>query len=99
MKQPIATQLRTLLATRDTVAADAAEADAHDLPTAAALCERQAALEDRLEQQLPTQLWRNLYPQWVIQDVARSHDGTHPAPEWCRICAAATQQSPIHQSA
>jgi hypothetical protein len=98
MKKPLTPHLRSLLATRDTVAAAAAEAEAHDLLTAANLCARQAELEDQLEQQLPTQEWRRLYPHWVIQDAARGHDAYSPAPEHCRICAAA-RQSPVHQSA
>ena len=98
MNQPPTAHLRTLLAMRDTVAADAAEADAHNLPTAADLCNQQTQLEDQLEQQLPVQQWRRLYPHWVIQDVARSHDAYHPAPQHCRICAT-TLQSQIPQSA
>lgn len=99
MKQLIAPNLRALLATRDAVAAQASEAEAHDLATAAGLCARQALLEDQLEQGLPNKEWRRLFPTWVVQDVRRSHDAAHPAPAHCRICAAATRPIPIRQSA
>jgi hypothetical protein len=99
MQQLIAPHLRTLLATRDTVAAQAAEAEAHELVEAAELWTRQSELEDLLEQQLPINEWRRLFTEWVVQDVRRSHDAAHPAPEQCRICAAATRPIPIRQSA
>jgi len=99
MKQLIAPHLRALLATRDTVAAQAAEAEAHDLVDAADLCTQQLELEDQLERLLPIEEWRRLFPEWVVQDVRRSHDTAHPAPEQCRICAAATRPIPIRQSA
>lgn len=99
MQQLIAPHLRTLLATRDAVAAQAAEAEAHDLANAAGLCGRQAELEDQLEQQLPIEQWRRLYPTWVVQDVRRSHDAAHPAPAHCRICAASIGRSAAPQSA
>jgi len=66
---------------------------------AADLCVRQAELEDELEQQLPIQEWRRLFPQWVVQDVSRSHDAAHPAPAHCHTCATATGPTPIRLSA
>ena len=99
MKQLIAPHLRALLATRDTVAAQAAEAEAHELVEAAELWTRQSELEDQLERQLPINEWRRLFTQWVVQDVRLSHDAAHPAPAQCRICAAATRPIPIRQSA
>ena len=99
MKNLIAPHLRALLATRDQLAAQAAEADAHDLVDAADLCTRQSALEDELELLLPADEWRRLFTEWVVQDVRRSHDAAHPAPAQCRICAAATWSTAIRQSA
>src|SRR4051794_5746081 len=71
VNQPMAPHLQRLLQQRDTIAAKAAEAAAHDLPAAADLLARQADLEEQLEVQLPVRMWRRHFMGWVTQDVLR----------------------------
>jgi len=94
MDQTITPHLRRLLAARDTIAAQAIAAHAHSLPTATELTTQHQALEELLEDQLPTTVWRRLFPRWVVTDVLRSHDPSHPQPKHCQICAAQTATRP-----
>lgn len=101
MAPPLTAHLRRLLQARDTTAAQAIIARAHNLATEGELTTALDTIEAQLEAQLPINVWRRAYPQWVIEDVMRSHDPAHPQPKHCPICAtkAANQPRRLRQSA
>ena len=69
--------LTRLLAERDRLASQAAEADAHRLAHADELRARQHQIEELLERALPLGRWRQLFPRWVLADVTAGAQPAH----------------------
>lgn len=89
MPETLSQQHQRLVAQRDRLAIAAIEAAAHQLPIAPDLAQMQRRLEDDLESALPFNVWQELFPTWVMQDLTAAaqpyHARVRPVPG-CTLC-------------
>ena len=97
MSDPLPSHAQQLLAQRERLAKAANEAAAHHLPDAADLSEIQRMVEDELERALPRQVWRELFPTWILQDIETGAQPAHvpDAPHLrCTLCQGGLPAAP-----